>query len=745
MAGFEAQRQPTVTLIGLMVNNSSFAPFSGWMNKCFSIRAALLQFLVPLMVVSGPLQAAPPQAMPAWALGQATEANQASDLAVSRKEQVLLWTGQGKARAAKTAYLVVDAPFASVQPAVQQALGTLGQFESNRSDDLLAIQFDGWDEVLLSRRPDLREALAARFVSPWLELARQQGLITAAELDLRVAQARARIASVPQNRRELDAFKVTYARYVAVQDKTYGLMGRGHSALHVSVFDLSATFSQPTTAVLVSRLDEAPNPDYGVLSELHDFNILGGAHTYPTLTGRVVPAAAFNTVRAALIAVSSSDRIQIAQNPAVWVAKVEPPIAAPAISLAVPRTDRAPLDAELLPWSEVAGLSDDVTTYLHDLLTLPNGDVLISAKDFRKARVWRLGQVEGAWKSELVWQDSEGARRLALSADGHTVWFDGSRPDDHQVALVSYDVQTHQTRAFTVNLLDTDGISEYALSRWELTGTQTPALFDHSLLPKGASSLGRAVFQVLQPVTPPSPLGGAWEFKVTVNALRQSMMNGMKGNTEIWPVRWRGQKSLWVEDQTGIAELDVPSGRVLRAYRVPQRFGEINSVDASGVAQWVTVPLGSPQADWIALGFVLKLPDSGNLPPKLDALGVKQHFVGMHVINVKDGHVCLSALLGRADELRAAARSSNGQLLALGSDGVSADANGTAALWDAKACQPSLRLAVPARAGSLRALAFSWNGADLWCLTRKGLLHWRLPDDLRDAARIGGMPDQSHN
>lgn len=714
------------------------------MNKCFSIRATLSQLLVSLMAVSGPLQAASPQTMPAWSLGQATEANDASALAVSHKDRVLLWTGQGTARAAAEAYLVVDAPFASVQPAVQEALGALGRFESSRSDGPLAYQFEGWDEVLLSRRPDLREALADRFARPRLELAQREGAITAAELDLRLAQARANTASVPQDRIELDSFKATYAQYSAQQNTKYGLLGRSHSELGVVVFDVSAAFGRPTTAVSVSRRDEYPNPNHGVFSGLRDFNILGGSQTSPTLTASVVPASVFNAVRTALVSVSSSDRVQIAPNPATWVASVEPPITAPAITLAAPRTDRPPLDAELLPWSEVTGLSGDMITYLHDLLTLPNGDVLISAGEIRTARVWRLQQVDGAWKSELVWQGTEGARQLALSADSGTVWFDSVRPDGRRGALVSYDVRTRQTRAFAANLLDADGRNR-ELSRWELTGTQTPAFFDHDYLPCGDSPMGREVFQALLPAAPAPNQGGAWAFKPLFNASRQSMMRMHTSNTLIWPVRWRGQQSLWVEDQTGIAELQADSGRVLRTYRVPQRFGEIDHIDATGVAQWVPVPLGSPQADWIALGFVLMLPDDGSLPPKPGASGVTQRFVGMHVVNVKDGRVCLSALLGRADQLQAAARSANGQLLALGSDGVSADAGGAAALWDAKACQPSVRLTVPARSGSLVALAFSWNGADLWALTRKGLLRWRLPDRLRDAARAGSMPDQSHN
>lgn len=724
------------------------------MNRCpFLPRAARAALLALLAYVTSPLRAAPPPLLPAWSIAPASEANQASALAVNRKDQVLLWSGPGAAQAAPLVYMVVDVPFDAAQPAVHKALGALGRFESGRSDGPLAYQYDGWAEVILSRRPDLRDALAAHSVRPRLELALQQGAITAAEFDLRLAQARADMVSAPQGRFELDAFKATYASYHAQQTASYGLLGRSQSKLLVDVFDASAAFGRPTTAVRVLRQDETPNPDYGMFSGIRDFNILGGAHTSPTLTGSVVPAAAFNAVRAALVSVSSVDRVQIAPSPAAWVAPVAQPVTAPAIALVPPRADRAPLDAELLPWSEVAGLSGDMITYLHDVLTLPDGGVLISASEIRTARVWRLQQVGGAWKSELVWQGTEGGRQLALSADGRTVWFDTRLADERSAGLVSYDVQTRQTRAFSPQRVDAQGRAQgdaderslRDLRRWELNGSQLPVFFDHSYLPRDESPLGRDVFQVLQPATPAPAQGGAWGFKPTVNALRQSMMNLHTSNTLIWPVRWRGQPGLWVEDQIGIAELQADNGRVLRAHRVPQRFGQIDRVDATGVAQWVPMPLGSPQAGWVALGFVLMLPDGGGLPPKLDGPGSKARFVGMHVVNVNDGSVCLSALLGRADQLMAAARSANGQLLALGSEGLTGDAVASAALWDAKACQPSVRLAVPPRSGSLHALAFSWNGADLWALTRRGLLRWRLPDGLRDAARAGSLPDQSHN
>jgi len=46
---------------------------------------------------------------------------------------------------------------------------------------------------------------------------------------------------------------------------------------------------------------------------------------------------------------------------------------------------------------------------------------------------------------------------------------------------------------------------------------------------------------------------------------------------------------------------------------------------------------------------------------------------------------------------------------------------------------------------NIHALAFSWNGVDLWAFCDGGLLHWRLPDGMKDEASSGSFPEQSRN
>ncbi|MFT4246401.1 MAG: hypothetical protein QM581_00005, partial [Pseudomonas sp.] len=176
-----------------------------------------------------------------------------------------------------------------------------------------------------------------------------------------------------------------------------------------------------------------------------------------------------------------------------------------------------------------------------------------------------------------------------------------------------------------------------------------------------------------------------------------------------------------------------------------------NRANATGMAQWVPRALGSPQAGWIATGFVLMLHDGGNaMPPPLHgSAGDVERFVGMHVVDLQSGEV-LSALLGRSDGLQAAARSAHGRLLALGSNAmpssnvaVKRGQGFPLALWEVARRRTPVRLDTSATRGGVHAMAFSWGGEDLWVLSDRELYRWRLPPALRDAAGEGAFPDQS--
>jgi hypothetical protein len=696
---------------------------------------------------------------PGWRAQAAADVPRAADnsnaagLAISLKDQIIVWTDPSGPKIASEVNLVVDAPYAKVQPAVQQALTSFGQFEAHEENIPIAYEPEGWDEVLLSRRADLRDALATKFVQPSLDQALREGTLTAAEVSQRMVTARADTSSVPQNRITLDAFRTTYASYAASLKQSYGLLRKSQSELSVTVFDVSAVFGHPATAVRISRNDIYPNPDYSALKAIRQFNPL--SNPLPaTLNSHVVPAPVFNAVRVALESVGQGQPVRIARTPLAWaIDNSKSSATATANIVLTPAADlQPPAAAEALPWTSISALSEDAIQHPYSLLTLSDGDVLLSADGYfsvegrlsSQTHIWRLHGDGHAWKAHSIWQGDHGARQMAISADGSMVWFSGAVAGNQADQLFSCDVVTERVTAYTANFVGSDP-SKDGSAGWELSGNQLPTYFAFDLSAKYTSPAGRDLFKAFQPTDRPPAAGGAWTFRATMKSARQSMMNAqMQGNTLIKPVRWRGTNTFWTEDQIGVAELNVADGHLLRAFALPQRFGTPDPKDVTGAAQWVPTPLGSPEGNWIATGFVLMLSDDGKMPPSLEGNPNRNdRFVGMHVVDLKDGHVRLSALLGRADTLQAAARSAHGRLLALGSNDTTTG-DPRVALWDVTGSQVPLQLASPLR-GELNALAFSWSGTELWAFGNRGLMHWHLPVALTDAADRGSFPDQSQN
>lgn len=681
----------------------------------------------------------------AWRIESATAFRGHATVAAQRKEQILVWDGGKGAQVASQVLLLVEAPYDQVQPAVQQALAPLGALSMHSENSPLAYLPSGWSEVLMSRRADLREALVAHAILPRLQLAVVQGAITPAEMEQRLARERARVDLAPQSGDQLDAFRATYPYWYATQDRSHGLTGRRKSELLIRVSDVSATFGHPATEVYISREDSYPNPGY-LLKQVTEFNPLGSS-TPRVLSDNVVPAAAFTAVRDALA--SLPGKVEIARSPLAWVQPVAQPTT-PVLNLAAPAGDAPAIQAQAIRWDALVidpHSRGYTPIYPHALLALPDGDLMVSAGMFddsgQSQRVWRLHDANGEWKAEEVWRGAAGTAQLSLSADGRIAWFNGGNAPYIAHDLYAYDIASRSLTRHAATWPDADRRNISNL-RWELAGDQRPAIFDHDYSlgdDDGRKNLlGNNYLTVLRPTTAPSSANGTWPFSPTFSSPRQSMMGArMKGNTLIWPVRWRDPKTFWVEDQPGIAQLDAASGRVLRALTLPQRFGTPDPTDATGVAQWIPKPLGSPEAGWIATGFVLMMADDGHMPP---TKGGNDRFVGMHVVNLEDGRV-LSALLGRSDTLQAAARSAHGRFLALGSNGARRG-DRRFALWDIAQGRTPVQLETSSN-NEVHALAFSWNGADLWALCRGELLHWHLPDALIDAATGGSFPDQSSN
>ena len=675
-----------------------------------------------------------------WRIESATKFPKRAVVASGRKEEILVWERGDSADVASTVQLRVDAPFEQVQPAVQQALKRLGGFKFeadtrsfelhsslyNHSDYVPAV----WDKVLLSHRADLRDELANRSL-PRLQQMVEQGAILPAEMEHLFALERVNVNTGSNSHIQFKSFDNRYPQWFATRKKSYGLTGSRDSETVIWLIDATAMFGQPTTIIDIKGRATYPNPEYSSWREwkkliLFEWCIIcvGGGGPLPYSRDYIVPASVFIALRDALAGLPG--KVEIADLPLAWVQPVEPPKVAPELMLTAPDADAPLIEAEVFR----------LDTRVFGLLTLPGGDLVFSteARDDDKDhpyRVWRFHETAGVWQPKEVWRGA-GVGKLLLSADGHTVWFVGRTAESKTYDLISCDVETRKItrRRVTWSRADKDDALPHG---WMLAGDQLPAILDRHDRLEHNDIGSRDAIAVLRPTTPPTAEHEPWVFERTFASARRSIM----GTHTL--VRWRDTKAFWTKDSHGIAELDAESGRVMRAWATPRPGG--------GSIWHVPQPIGSPEANWIATGFIFgyRTLDDERIPPALRPIPGDRNdepFVGMHVINLKDGHV-LSALLGRFRTLQAAARSANGRFLALGSsDMYGSGSRNQVVLWDIKQGHTPVRLDTSKIQGEMSGLAFSWDGAELWAIVSGKLYRWRLPEPLRDAATNGSFPDQ---
>jgi hypothetical protein len=700
----------------------------------------------------------PSAASPQWAIEAAATAPGASGLAENQKQDVLVWITGDTRHAAEEVYLLVEKPFDQIQPAIQEALSRLGQFEYNQREEPLSEISPEWIQVLLAHRPEVRAELAQEFEYPKLERAHKTGAITAEEVQQRMARARENLDYLATYRGKHAAFKVPYKFFSANQDKVSGFFGGSASELYVWVLDVSAVFGHSATAVRISRSDTYPNP---ALKKPRKFNML--STTSAKVGGRAVPAKVFEAVRTCLTAASGEVPPRIAPLPQAWVEPVAPAAAERKPVLVAPRHADAAIAAETVNW----GLNSRLSS-LYRLLPLPDGDVLVSVEAGLAVTLQRLHADAGGWRAQTVWQGADSVRDLAISADGRTVWFRGASGRDATPRMHAYDVKTHNVRSYNTvraeagraidaRRRDTPAEREddwktanksLQSADWELTGTQLPVFFEHVI---GAGLLGGNQFEVVASAGLPASEAVDWTFHTATR-------NGRETYVRQHPVRWRDRRRYWTEDSIGINELESDSGRILRAIPLPPRnggsqfsqgypeyqHGPSNTPPPSGMAPWVPTSLGSPEAGWIAVGFMIlseadsKLEKGGSHPSDTRAAqAADERYFGMHVVDTERGALRFSALLGTANSLSATARSAHGRLLALAAD------RNRVALWDIRTGVSPVALSGPYK--DLRAVAFSWDGVYLWAVYRDGLRRWKLPAAIRDAATAGNFPDQSHD
>ncbi|NLA19946.1 hypothetical protein GPU89_28105 [Burkholderia cepacia] len=263
------------------------------------------------------------------------------EVAARRGEQVLIWdNGKNRQAYAEAVFLLVSAPYDQVQPLVERVLQRTSPVKASADSWQLQNLPDPWSHVLLSRRPDLRAAIADHATLPKLQQALQQGAITRQELDWRMDQARARVDRLSRGS-GLPALQPTYAFWEARQDHSDGITGQYRSALFVRVQDTSAIFGHPATVVQFGRIDSRPNPDYSLWKALtlQDLDMFSGNRTQSSRTGiSVVPADVFTALTDALSALPV--RLEIATSPAAWQLPSAPSMPPPTSSRR--RRTRAP-------------------------------------------------------------------------------------------------------------------------------------------------------------------------------------------------------------------------------------------------------------------------------------------------------------------------------------------------------------------------------------------------------------------
>ncbi len=263
-----------------------------------------------------------------WQLAAAASAPGTSVPAGLGEESLLFWSRlEGLRVPAESAHLLVQAPYATVKAAVSASLRGQGPWQEREAREPLSELPEDWAPVLLSRRADLRAALAAH--APELEAAVAAGALTAEEARQRQQQARGRVDASPAQWRALAVFGTTgYDSYFAGREAR---AGRAVTQLRVFVFDVSAAFGRPATALRVERTDTFPNPDARWIRPLRDFSVMGGGSTPRQLTRQVVPGSVFAAVRDAALAVAPG-AVQVAASPQRWALPAPPRPAVPSIT-----------------------------------------------------------------------------------------------------------------------------------------------------------------------------------------------------------------------------------------------------------------------------------------------------------------------------------------------------------------------------------------------------------------------------
>jgi hypothetical protein len=175
--------------------------------------------------------------------------------------------------------VMVAAPFAQVQPLVQQALQPLGTFKTESSVDQLTSLSGNWERLLMSQRPDLKSAPR--------QLLRD----------------------------------TTISSWTATQDRKDGVTERYSSYLYLNVQGMSVIFGHPATIIKILQEDTRPDPNPRSLRDSIGSLGLGNGSSSSGVSVYVVPGSVFTALNSALVTLPGQP--EIASIPDAWLREAD--------------------------------------------------------------------------------------------------------------------------------------------------------------------------------------------------------------------------------------------------------------------------------------------------------------------------------------------------------------------------------------------------------------------------------------
>ncbi|QHF02650.1 hypothetical protein N015_09605 [Pseudomonas asturiensis] len=581
--------------------------------------------------------------------------------------------------------MVVALPFSQVLPVVISALEPLGPLRGETGMDMVSNMDNAWGAVLLTRRPDLVHDLVRQFDMPRLQQYVRDGALAESEIAERIERIE-RTLRFQSGSPRMALLTEQYAYWNGSAKREHGTMGRSTSIVIAHVIQLDAVFGRPVTAVYLTRNDDYPNPDSGLISQvrrLADLNIFNPGQP-KRLQRSSVPGELFSPVFEALSTLPNAN-LELGADAERWRA---PPRPTPSVSepkLTLPNTQARVLEARaVLPFKN----PDDFTV-------LADGSVLLIRSYPRALMHWS----PDAGEPREVWKPSQFFTKWLLSRDasGQSAYM------TEGPLVMRFDAKTQSLNAHPM-VFDKPGLQYNAYMDYFPDGNGVPLIYRHQYL------TDHNTFEVWQAVAQPAGDGTQWNYTLRFASPRQEMMNYFtRGNGQIKPVRWDGTlPTVWVEDAYGLSELDGKTGRVLRVVKLPRRFGEVDPADDTGMAQWTPEPFGSVKGRWIAVGFVL--------------MEGKRRNPGVHVVDVASGKVRYSLTLPDQDSLETAVGSPDGRLLAL----ATGSRKNVAVLWNLENGRSLTLQSGDAGCRDLEQLQWSPDGLRLWGRCQNGLMTWDM-------------------